>query len=251
VLFRTLEIFDSNSRFKMEVSMKNRLSRLIPVAAACLVGALFSTSASADIVTLTYTGVVGSGADTSGYFGTAGANLTNDAFTATFVFNTNLPGAAEYQFAAHGGSTYGIPSPAISATLTINGQTFNVDPTIYADFQESPISSNLGFQAFAGVGPIANDSVSLALNVSTSDPNAPEFGSLAAPFSYTYVTGGDNLGHFIFGADNLSLFSNTVTQTNPASAVPEPSTWAMMILGFAGLGLMAYRRKSKPALLVA
>jgi hypothetical protein len=27
------------------------------------------------------------------------------------------------------------------------------------------------------------------------------------------------------------------------SAVPEPSTWAMMILGFAGLGFMAYRRK--------
>jgi hypothetical protein len=35
------------------------------------------------------------------------------------------------------------------------------------------------------------------------------------------------------------------------SAVPEPSTWAMMILGFAGVGFMAYRRKSKPALLAA
>jgi hypothetical protein len=35
------------------------------------------------------------------------------------------------------------------------------------------------------------------------------------------------------------------------SAVPEPSTWAMMILGFAGIGFMAYRRKSKPALLAA
>jgi hypothetical protein len=34
------------------------------------------------------------------------------------------------------------------------------------------------------------------------------------------------------------------------TAVPEPSTWAMMILGFAGIGFMAYRRKSKPALMV-
>jgi len=34
-----------------------------------------------------------------------------------------------------------------------------------------------------------------------------------------------------------------------ASAVPEPSTWAMMILGFAGVGFMAYRRKSKQALM--
>jgi len=35
------------------------------------------------------------------------------------------------------------------------------------------------------------------------------------------------------------------------SGVPEPSTWAMMLLGFAGIGFMAYRRKSKPALLAA
>jgi hypothetical protein len=33
--------------------------------------------------------------------------------------------------------------------------------------------------------------------------------------------------------------------------VPEPSTWAMMLLGFAGVGFMAYRRKSKPALRAA
>lgn len=35
------------------------------------------------------------------------------------------------------------------------------------------------------------------------------------------------------------------------TAVPEPSTWIMMIAGFAGLGFMAYRRKNKPALAVA
>ena len=39
--------------------------------------------------------------------------------------------------------------------------------------------------------------------------------------------------------------------TATVSAVPEPSTWAMLLLGFAGLGFMAYRRKAKPALLVA
>jgi hypothetical protein len=35
------------------------------------------------------------------------------------------------------------------------------------------------------------------------------------------------------------------------TAVPEASTWAMMILGFAGIGFVAYRRKSKPALMAA
>jgi hypothetical protein len=33
--------------------------------------------------------------------------------------------------------------------------------------------------------------------------------------------------------------------------VPELSTWAMLLLGFAGLGFMAYRRKSKPVLRAA
>jgi hypothetical protein len=33
--------------------------------------------------------------------------------------------------------------------------------------------------------------------------------------------------------------------TVAAPAVPEPSTWAMMILGFLGVGFMAYRRKNK------
>lgn len=36
--------------------------------------------------------------------------------------------------------------------------------------------------------------------------------------------------------------------TTSVAAVPEPSTWAMMILGFAGVGYMAYRRKNKMAL---
>jgi hypothetical protein len=35
------------------------------------------------------------------------------------------------------------------------------------------------------------------------------------------------------------------------SAVPEPSTWAMMILGFFGVGFMAYRRKSPSAFRLA
>jgi hypothetical protein len=33
-------------------------------------------------------------------------------------------------------------------------------------------------------------------------------------------------------------------QLRPISAVPEPSTSAMMILGFLGIGVMAYRKKS-------
>ncbi len=44
---------------------------------------------------------------------------------------------------------------------------------------------------------------------------------------------------------------DTLPPPPPTPPVPEPSTWAMMILGFAGIGFMAYRRKAKPALMAA
>jgi hypothetical protein len=47
----------------------------------------------------------------------------------------------------------------------------------------------------------------------------------------------------------LSFLSGHNYSTNAVNAVPEPSTWAMMILGFAGVGFMAYRRRNKPAML--
>jgi hypothetical protein len=50
------------------------------------------------------------------------------------------------------------------------------------------------------------------------------------------------------GLDEISVVQLT-PGTDPIPAVPEPSTWAMMIFGFAGMGFMAYRRKSKPALM--
>ena len=41
--------------------------------------------------------------------------------------------------------------------------------------------------------------------------------------------------------------SETATVSILSGGVPEPSTWAMMILGFSGLGFMSYRRKNKKA----
>lgn len=52
------------------------------------------------------------------------------------------------------------------------------------------------------------------------------------------IVGGSSPRTFDFAIDNVS-FDPLV-----AGATPEPSTWAMMILGFVGLGFMAYRRKN-------
>jgi hypothetical protein len=44
---------------------------------------------------------------------------------------------------------------------------------------------------------------------------------------------------------------NEVIDSFQVTAVPEPATWAMMILGFAGIGFIAYRRKPKLAFRLA
>jgi len=55
----------------------------------------------------------------------------------------------------------------------------------------------------------------------------------------------------IFSGAPNGLYEIESTNTNGAAdftltaAVPEPSTWAMMILGFGGIGFLAYRRDNK------
>lgn len=66
---------------------------------------------------------------------------------------------------------------------------------------------------------------------------------------------------FSNGADTYIYFNNydafptssgNVTfSVAEIAAVPEPATWAMMILGFFGVGFMAYRRKGQSALRLA
>jgi hypothetical protein len=51
------------------------------------------------------------------------------------------------------------------------------------------------------------------------------------------------------GFDDWQFGVGELTYT--LSAVPEPSTWAMMILGFAGIGYLTYRRRGPRALIVA
>jgi hypothetical protein len=54
----------------------------------------------------------------------------------------------------------------------------------------------------------------------------------STPFTFVLLTSADE-----------SLFLNNVRFGVAVAAVPEPSTWAMMLLGFAGVGMLAYRRR--------
>jgi PEP-CTERM motif-containing protein len=48
------------------------------------------------------------------------------------------------------------------------------------------------------------------------------------------------LGTTIFNRKDIDPLTGTITMS---AAVPEPSTWAMMILGFVGVGFLAHRRR--------
>jgi hypothetical protein len=52
----------------------------------------------------------------------------------------------------------------------------------------------------------------------------------------TALTASKDIGTALINGDNF--------QGSLVAAVPEPSTWALMLLGFTGVGFLAYRRKS-------
>jgi hypothetical protein len=213
-------------------------------------GLLLSTSAFADVVTETYTGTV-TGYDVGGYFGPRGSDLSNAEFTATYVFDTNHSGSAQSSNSAIASTAgFNLSSPAISASLVINGQTFSFPSNgmYYSELLVQNLASG-HFQSFAQVHSISG--ADLTNYIYTNDPNAPgNLSLLTMPFSYKLNNqfDYDNSNLFQYGPDSLTLLSTTVTLTD---GVPEPSTWAMMILGFFGVGFVAYRRKNQGSLRLA
>jgi hypothetical protein len=59
---------------------------------------------------------------------------------------------------------------------------------------------------------------------------------------YTIPEGGDGVQVAWYSNPPFSGSGSYTAPTN-VGAVPEASTWAMLIVGFAGIGFMAYRRR--------
>jgi len=53
-----------------------------------------------------------------------------------------------------------------------------------------------------------------------------------------------NLQGSLINTDISGSYQLSITVGDSVSAVPEPSTWAMMIIGFFGVGFLAYRNKT-------
>lgn len=75
--------------------------------------------------------------------------------------------------------------------------------------------------------------------LATPFPNAT---NLATGFNL-WGNGGGSFTGYVETPHNLIYQVDAGTATFSVAAVPEPSTWAMMILGFFGVGFIAYRRK--------
>jgi hypothetical protein len=69
------------------------------------------------------------------------------------------------------------------------------------------------------------------------------------PVPFSFAANGLQFTFFDQNANTSTVGS--ISAALHVAAVPELSTWAMMILGFAGLGVLTYRRRRQPVALVA
>jgi hypothetical protein len=227
------------------------------------------TQSSAAIVDVTYNGTIVSGIDVTGVFGIVDILVgqpgpyAGDSFTVTYVVDTSLGNAVNTptESSVTGGSAVSASQPILSASVTVNGFTQTiVNPNFFGQLKESAPTAFNAFNSLSAAAQINNqspgfeNSVEASINFLTISP------SIDVPLSYFQAndtaTGGYALqGQMSLGSTPLDttffVAFNGVVIEPQTPAVPEPSTWAMMILGFCGLGFMAYRRKLKPALMAA
>jgi hypothetical protein len=215
-------------------------------ALAAVLGAavLGGRAAQADVVSVTYDGVISINQNADNLFG--GGSLAKDQVTVKYTFDTSLGSDQTSQTGTHntsGGGLFLNTSPSLGATVTINGQSVTINGNFYGILSETSSAGRYGsFQNAWAWSDHNNDQVSSFVEANAE--SMPD--SITTPFSYSVQPGDFAVGNFQIGNTSASF-----DVTSIAEAVPEPSTWAMMLLGFAGVGFMAYRRKSKPALMAA
>jgi hypothetical protein len=233
-------------------------------AVAIAASSVLSVSANATIMTATYTGTVTSGFDITGLFGVAGANLAGERFTVVYTYDTAKAGSSHFQDASeeliYGGTQYGPPNPGIDAKVTIGSGTVDVLAGFSSYFitsQGAPAyTEHKIVQTSTGAFPGASSHISVDTTLFTgSVPNRladPFSGTPSGPFAafssgvFQDIVYDPQTGYAAEAKANLTVDHLTVA----AAGVPEPATWALMLIGFGGLGATLRRRSAstRPAL---
>ena len=170
----------------------------------------------------------------------------------------NWPGDTVFKSIPQPGNVSGLPSvdlvgPGFFQSLAFSGNSVDLNGSTGTGF--SP-SGQLQSVASFGLGDYV-----VTFVLSGNQRNAPEQTTTISlggqsfsitptddvyhTYTHTFVGASGQLGFLESGPSDQqgNLLDNVVL-----SAVPEPSTWAMMILGFAGVGFMAYRRRKDSAM---
>lgn len=233
----------------------NGIWRTAILALATMVSA---TSANATLVDVTWTGTISGGNDRTGIFGgTRGEdfNLAGFDYTAVYRFDTDLgsfTGDATHQILV-GGTSFGdgtVVSPAISASIAINGATVSVGSDVFGSYLRRSEPASGGF---TGVGIFET----LVMASSDTPPSIDEIFhrvirndgdllpsvSLTEPYARTFGAGDTVTNSNFQKFDGGQLVAANLEPTSVSvAAVPEPSTLALMI---AGLGVLGAWRKPR------
>ena len=121
---------------------------------------------------------------------------------------------------------------SLSSTGTPGGGTLTFETTFMAD-STALVSGSWGADNFGSI--ILNGTTTVAQLFGT---NVNNFNQLHT-FSFSPMVGLNTLDVVVTDTGAPTAFRID----GFAGAVPEPSTWAMMLLGFAGIGFITYRRK--------
>jgi PEP-CTERM motif len=131
--------------------------------------------------------------------------------------------------------------------------TANGDEDLLAGSLAAPATA-IGFDAFFnGLGPLTLSVFGLGHSLlgSTTFASGNDPATNLADKGYLGFSSTTPIFGFEFNSTLGGRLNTGFTNISIAGSVPEPSTWAMMILGFAGIGFMGYRRKNKMELNVA
>jgi len=216
---------------------------------ALVVGALIlgPAAAQATIIDGSFSGTLSSGTDFSGVFGdTPGSDLTNDAITGTFVYDTSL---LSQVVSGSQNTATGTGLGALTVTITINGTNYtftdNTSSSVFVDDSASEVTiqnanstgghtDNFSLDAEDIITPFIT-STDLTQTFSTSDPSLSSTGSF-----FISDTGPTNTAG---GAFTISTISTTTGSSGP-SPTPEPASMAVLAVGLAGIA-GARRRRAK------
>jgi hypothetical protein len=227
-------------KFVSGIAAPGKTKLLMMTIAAGMFG--LSGAASADTVTVTYTGTVNLVVDPDG--GLPGAS-DDDTVVATYVFN--LANATDTLIdPTDGGFSAGPYGSFVTASFTVNGVAGALPVFTSGQLTGETHVFDTGTVLDAQVtGAPGDNLISLVNSENFSWNLAPplhgvSFDPSDADGDEASIQLGSASGDLI-DADVTNV-TVTVSTTPP---VPEPSTWAMMLLGFASMGFAGYRARKR------